>query len=312
MNSNSPRIVFLGMTGLYSLIPFRKLIEAGHQPVGLIIPRPDGGAEPRWLDPSSFQGEGTPFMLTSPPQNILQTAALHAIPVLELGSIKHPAALPTLQSLNPTLIVTACFPHLLPPSWLDIPPQGCTNLHPSLLPAYRGSAPLFWQFRAGEKRTGITLHFMDQTPDTGDIIFQAAVPFQDGITTSEAEHLLAEAGARLLLEAISKLDKLPSIPQSEIHASYQPRPTPEDRLISTSWTARRTYNFIRGAADWGPFEILLPDTRLKVLAALDFQSGTGQPSDTSWESENIILIRFSDGVVRISVEHPPSLDKIRS
>ena len=121
------------------------------------------------------------------------------MPVLEVGWVDA-AGLRALDALEPDVAAIACFPWLFSRPWRDRPPRGCVNLHPSLLPAYRGPAPLFWQFRAGETRTGVSLHVVDGGADTGSVIAQEAVPFPDGIDTAGAEALTARAGARLCAE----------------------------------------------------------------------------------------------------------------
>jgi methionyl-tRNA formyltransferase len=207
------RIVFMGMTEQFTLIPFQALVDAEVNMAGLVLPRPRADSEgPRWLKPMPPPGD-LPMLSSPVTLNAAHLAAGAGIPILEVGSLKDPRAFDALDSLAPDLICAACFPRLLPGRWLDRPRFGCLNLHPSLLPAYRGRDPLVDQFKAGERHTGVTLHFMDEGVDTGDIVSQAEVPFPDGITLSEAESLTAQAGAQLLLEALRLLPNLPRRPQ---------------------------------------------------------------------------------------------------
>ena len=302
MAKSKPRIVFMGMNGIFSWIPFHALIEADQNVVGLIIPRQTADSEaPRRIEIPTYSPAESPTLLTLPNPSILQQAATYYIPILEVGSLKNPGSQNALQALQPDLICVACFPRLLPPAWLEVPSLGCLNLHPSLLPAYRGPAPLFWQFRSGEQRTGTTLHFMDKTTDTGNLVNQVEVPFPDGITGPEADRLTAEAGAQLLLKALAAPNRIPHSPQPTHGASYQPRPASEDRMLSTTWPARRAFNFIRGASGWGPFELQVDDVGIKVTEAIEFVEGM-ELGYAYRRDEKDTWVQFADGAVRVSFE----------
>jgi len=286
------RIVFLGMPGVFSVIPLRTLLEAGLAVVGVIIPRRHQ-AEPRWLVPDLHSLPMSPPTLTG-------LAVAQRIPILEAGSLRRPEALAALDSLQPDVIVCACFPRLLPREWLARPRRSCLNLHPSLLPAYRGPEPLFWQFRNGEARTGVTLHFMDEGADTGDMIAQAEVPFPDGISSETAEELTAEAGARWLVEAL-RLAEMPRRPQPNIGVSYAPRPAPADLVIPTTWSARRAFNFIRGASEWGPFEIVTASSRYAIRQAMRFLPEAVLGAETQPDGARR-WIQFSPGAMLVLPE----------
>jgi methionyl-tRNA formyltransferase len=158
-----------------------------------------------------------------------------------------------LADLQPDLIVVACFPYIFPPTLLELPRYGCLNLHPSLLPAYRGPLPLFWMARQGERRAGVTLHFLDEALDTGDIVAQTAFDWPDGISGVDLERRCAEEGAKLLPAALQQLaqgGELPRRPQPQQGSSYFSWPTQQDFVIPTHWEARRAFNFLRAAVDW--------------------------------------------------------------
>lgn len=282
------RIVFMGMPCEFSRIIFRALSDAGLLIVGLIIPSPHPAARTtRWQPP--------PSGVVLWPKTLTSAAHARNVPVLEVGPLRSPESLAALETLEPDLICAACFPRLLPPAWLAHPRMGCLNLHPSLLPAYRGPEPLFWQFQAGERRTGITLHFMDAGADTGDIVAQAPVPVADGIRGAEAERLMAEAGAQLLLEALSK-PALPRQPQPASGASYAPRPTAADLVITADWEARRAFNFIRGAREWGPFEVRMAARRYHVS---DAEAIAARASALPPSNDLAVSLPFAFGAVRL-------------
>ncbi|MDH5506134.1 MAG: formyltransferase family protein [Anaerolineae bacterium] len=291
------RIVYFGMAGEFSRIPFEKLLAAGANVAAVVFPRP-GRAEggPRWL-PAAAKPIGSGNLLLSPAQpNILALAARHQIPVLEVGALKSAAALDAFKALKADLGVVACFPRLLPEAWLEATPLGCLNLHPSLLPAYRGPYPMFWQLRAGDTRTGVTLHRMDAGTDTGDIVAQREASWPEGARDLELDRLAASLGADMLIEALA-LEQLPRKPQPNHGASYQGAPTEADRVISLGWAVRRAFNFVRGARAWAPFWVDVGDGRhVQVDEALAFELGSEQPHGYI-EGDGEKRFQFSDGVL---------------
>lgn len=161
-----------------------------------------------------------------------------------------------LRGLQPDLIVVACFPLMFPSALLTLPRYGCLNLHPSLLPHYRGPTPLFWIARRDEHFTGVTIHLMAETLDSGDIVAQTRFERPEGISEAELEQRCAIEGADLLADVVDRLNRgqpLPRRPQIEAEASYFPSPSGLDFQIPTAWPVRRAFNFIRGAEEWPLF-----------------------------------------------------------
>jgi methionyl-tRNA formyltransferase len=185
---------------------------------------------------------------------IVHLAWAHSIPVWEVGTLSAAPTRALLANVQPDLIAVACFPYIFPHTLLQLPRYGCLNLHPSLLPAYRGPIPLFWMARQGERQAGVTLHFMDEGLDTGDIVAQTAFDWHDGISGADLERRCTEEGAKLLLAAVEQLGlvgELPRRPQPQAGSSYFSWPAEQDLLIPTHWPARRAFNFIRAAGvDW--------------------------------------------------------------
>lgn len=288
------RIVFMGRPCEFARIPFHALLAARLDVVGLIIPSAGPAGDSAALSRRAPEALALPVL----PLGLTELAAAHAVPLLEVRRLRDGQALAALDELRPDLICAACFPRRLPAEWLSRPRQGCLNIHPSLLPAYRGPEPLFWQFRLGEPRTGVSLHFMDEQFDTGDLVAQAAVPFGDGITGAEAERLTAEAGARLLIDALSGPAR-PRMPQPPQGASHQPRPARVHCLIDVDWPARRAFNFIRGAGEWAPFEIRGRGWNLPVRSALGFDPGATLDGPVLRDGQTW-QVRFSDGVVTVA------------
>ncbi|MBW8012884.1 MAG: hypothetical protein FVQ83_16830 [Chloroflexi bacterium] len=297
MSQIAYKIVFFGMGGVYSLLPLRALLENGAQVAAVFFARPESTRqEPRWL-PRAAAKDPQALVVLPETDSIISAAGEFEVPVLEVGELES-EALSILRELSPDLIVTACFPRLLPQEWLETPRLGCLNIHPSLLPAYQGRYPLFWQFRAGEHDTGVTLHLMDTGVDTGDIVAQKGLTFPEGVTAWNADKLAAEAGAELLVDVLAK-PKLSQQPQPSAGASYQGIPTEADRTIPTSWPVRRAFNFLRGADDWAPFWIEMEDgERLEVNRALGFELD----AELDAYYENIgeeKRVQMEDGVLRV-------------
>jgi methionyl-tRNA formyltransferase len=277
-------VVFLGTGGAFSRVALEGLLGAGVEVGALVVP----GIRFRELS-------RPPRQVMPPAPRAVQVAWAHDVRVIEVGSTEDAAAIRTIAGLQPRALAVACFPWLLPRAWRELAPLGALNLHPSLLPAYRGPAPLFWQLRAGEARTGVTLHRIDAGVDTGDIVSQEEVPYPDGLRRDGLEALLAETGAALLAEAASR-ERLGGRPQAEAGASHQGPPGARDLEVPTTWTARRAFNFIRGAVGWGPFTIVTESNRWPTTEALSFTAAGGEPGSLravaeGWE------IGFSPGTV---------------
>lgn len=291
--------LLLALDSPFSRPVLQALLDAGRPPAALVLPNPTRTAPLASLPPLANQQTDQRLpVLTTPQASLSQTASLHQIPLLTLGDLRHSGTLAALRAYQPDFLITACFPRLLPSEMLALPRVGCLNLHPSLLPAYRGPEPLFWQFYFGETRTGVTLHWMDEGADTGDLLAQTEVPFPDGISLSQAETLTAQAGGALLCRALSAPDPLPRIPQPTRGASAHPRPTADDLVIPTMWEVRRAFNFLRAVEAWGPLEVVGVDVgRLRVRRAVGWAEGSG--TVTAERGEKRWEVQFVGGSIEL-------------
>jgi methionyl-tRNA formyltransferase len=294
-------VMFMGMGGAFSAIPLKSLIEQGIDVCAVVTPG---------LALSSSDSSGRMDLPLAgaghPPETIASLAQGHAIPVEYVHRLNDAPTLDRLAAYRPDVILVACFPYVFPPALLQLPRLGCLNLHPSLLPAYRGPAPLFWQFRQGERQTGVTLHVMDERLDAGDILLQAALPLHDGLTGPEAEALLAEQGGQLMLEALDLLarDALTPRKQDESAGSYFPWPAEPDFQISRHWPAQRAFNFIRGTQEWGcVYEIVIGHERFPVQRAVSYsaQHELDKPYVLIGRE---LWVQFVPGVLRALVARP--------
>ncbi len=295
------RILYLGMFGELSLRPLAALIKAGATLCAVVVPAsdPKGFETLRELEPPQPDADALPVLSKFVSPNIVTLAWDNHIPVFEVADIRRSPS--SLDELRPDLICVSCFSRIIPRQLLALPKFGALNLHPSLLPAYRGPSPLFWQFRNGETRAGVTLHFMNERADAGDILLQSEVKFPDGITSAEAERICAAAGAQLMVDGIKLVENgnPPHREQSEGEASYFPFPSRADCTLSTEWPARRAFNFMRGASEWSPFEIRVSESVFRVREALAY-SPDEKLGESYRREGNELLIQFSPGVLRVS------------
>ncbi len=301
------RVLYFGMPVEFSAATLRRLRDAAVEVCGVVVPRP---TRPASISPDAFILHPSSFI----PHPSAFSLAASGLPLYEAASLKAADTLSALAAFKPDVICVACFPHIFPRALLNLPPLGCLNLHPSLLPRYRGPAPLFWQFQQGEAETGVTVHFMDEGADTGDIALQRPVLFPDGCTGQQADRLCGEAGGELLGETLRLLaeGRCPRLPQTPgrddpmgrlpagdvpTERLYWPWPAPADFELSPAWPARRAFNFVRGTAHWGlPYGITLEDRRLEFRRAVSYTPG--ERLGAAWrERGGEVAVQFADGVV---------------
>lgn len=305
-------IVFMGSDCEYTRIVLESLIGArvkitavwlaGQNLPGLaedatIKPLLPPNADITENDPNSL-----PLTSTFASDSVLKMTWKHGIPLYGVKRIKAVETARILKSLAPSLGIVACFPRLLPESLLTVPRHGFLNVHPSLLPEYRGPAPLFWQLRAGEQRTGITVHWMDARFDTGAIAAQRLVPLADGISEHDATRVMAHAGGRVLVDVLQHVLGGEMLYHKQAPGgSYQPWPHAEDFVISAEWSARRIFNFMRATVVWGhPYLLDLDGTRWLLSDALSWSNYTAL--ETPYEvNGDIFTLRCSPGTIQTRI-----------
>ncbi|MDD2534540.1 MAG: methionyl-tRNA formyltransferase [Eubacteriales bacterium] len=248
-----PRIIFMG-TPDFAVPALTRLIDLGY-PIVAVVCQPD-------------KPTGRHQVLTAPPVKV--TAIQHDIPVIQPVKIRTGEFAAQLTALNPDLIVTAAYGRILPPHILAIPHQGCLNVHGSLLPEYRGAAPVQWCIIDGKTETGITIMRMDEGMDTGDILLQGRLPIVDTLDAGQLMDQLAVLGADLLPGAIEGVlaGTIQPVLQDPSKATYAAMITRQTGLVDWQQSASTIHNLIRGTYPWPGAWTTLPDgRRLKLHRA---------------------------------------------
>ncbi|GAC1435569.1 MAG: hypothetical protein NVSMB65_09570 [Chloroflexota bacterium] len=304
------RVLFFGMEGTFSREALAVLLGAGCPVCAVVVPRgavPGAGAAPVRLP---RRRQALPVLGASRTPTLASMAAGAGVPVVEVGQIRHPAVLAALGDLRPTVIGVACFPWLLPGALLRLPVHGAVNVHPSLLPSYRGPAPLFWIFHDGLDHAGVTVHVMTGQADAGPSLRQSSLPLPAGIASAEAERLLAREGGRWLGDAIGALHARMARPveQQVVEAPRAPLPGAGDLVVTAGWSARRAFNFIRGLRDWErPVVVQVGTASFPVLDAESYEATATLPVPLRRLGGNRMLVRCTPGTVTVAVRpHPPA------
>jgi methionyl-tRNA formyltransferase len=292
------RLLFFGLPAGVSAVVLRGLLDDGRDVAAVVVP---AAAVPHLLPNPAvpitpLSPPVLPALALGQPADLLSLAWSRGLPVLAVADFAHAGTLAALTAFAPDVAVVACFTRRIPPAALAVPRWGFLNLHPSLLPAYRGPQPLFWQLRDGAP-TGTTVHIMDAGLDTGDIAAQTVVTLPDGLSGPAAERTLALAGLGLLRGVLDELAAgvVRRQPQGA-GGSRQGAPAAADFALSTGWPARRAFNFMRGTADWGQPYAVEVNGRTEWLAAADEWRETTLDRPSVRHGRHII-IRFSPGVL---------------
>jgi methionyl-tRNA formyltransferase len=243
------RVLFYG-TPEFALPTLDALLER-HEVVG-VITQPDKPA-----------GRGQ--RVTAPPAKRRAEAA--GIAVLQPARLRDSEWPARLAERSPDVAVVVAFGQILPKAVLDVPARGSINVHASLLPRYRGAAPIAWAIIRGETETGITTFQMDPGLDTGDMLLREATPIAPDESAGELGNRLAEIGARVLLRTLDQLDALVPTPQDHDAATLAPRLKKEDGWLRLLEPARDLANRVRGCAPWPGAAVMTPVGRVLIWRA---------------------------------------------
>jgi methionyl-tRNA formyltransferase len=247
-----PRILFMG-TPAFAVPALEGLADNGY-PVIAVVTQPDRP-----------QGRGR----TMAPPPVKVVAEAHGLTALQPEKVRTPDFLEAFRQLAPDLVIVAAFGQILPREIIHGPREGCINIHPSLLPKYRGAAPINWTLIRGEEKTGVTIMRMDEGVDSGDILLQEETPIGAEEAFGALHDRLATMGAGLLLKALAMLEAgtLQPRPQDHRLATTAPRLAPEDGLIRWDTDARAIVTLIRGLSPTPSAYTFLNEKKLKIFMA---------------------------------------------
>lgn len=275
------RIAFFG-TPSFAVPSLSVLLESGEEIVS-VVTQPD-------------KRKGRSRALSSPP--VKELALQKGIRVLQPGGMREPLFLEELNAMRPEVIAVVAYGKILPPQVLELPPLGCINVHASLLPKYRGAAPVQWAIINGERKTGVTTMLMDEGLDTGAILLQENVDIFEEDTSETLGKRLSDVGARLLIETIQmiKTGVVRPVPQSGT-PSYAPPLRKNDGKINWSDTAVAISNFVRGMYPWPCAYCYLNKERIKITK-VKTAGGSGRPGRIEKAGEDF-LVGAGEGMISI-------------
>jgi methionyl-tRNA formyltransferase len=265
----SLKVIFMGTPPF--AVPALEELHHSHHKIQLVVTQPD-------------RPKGRGRKLVMPP--VKQRALDFDYPVYQTSSLRTSEAMARLEQLAPDILVVVAFGQILLPSVLALPRLGAINLHASLLPRYRGAAPIQWAVINGEKETGVTTMQMDADLDTGDILLMTKYPLDPTETAQSLHDRLAVIGAALLLKTLDGIaaDTIQPIPQDDHLATYAPMLSKRDGHIDWDSSAAELDCFIRGMNPWPGAYTFLDQERYKIHAARPLPTATNEPPGTVLQS----------------------------
>jgi methionyl-tRNA formyltransferase len=282
------RIVFMGTAEL-SCDSLRALMASPLFQVVAVVTQPD-------------RPKGRELKLQ--PSPVKELALQARLPVLQPERARDAAFLAALRELQPDLIAVAAYGQILPPSILDLPRFGCLNVHTSLLPRYRGAAPIQWAILNGDTETGVTIMKMDAGLDTGDILTQATTPIHPEDNSETLHDRLARMGAELLVRTIPDhvAGKLLARPQPVEGASHAPKIKKQDGCLDWTQPARALWNRVRGLVPWpGAFSYLpgQPQPHLLKIWQAEVVDRSGPPGEILQADKAGLVVGCGRAALRI-------------
>ena len=287
------KIVFMG-TPEFAQVALRALVEDG-QEIVLVLTQPD-------------KPKGRGYTLT--PSEVKVYALEQGLRVETPTTLRTHEAEELLRSVNADLFVVAAYGKILPENILNIPPLGCVNIHASLLPTWRGAAPIQRAIMNGDTVGGVTMMYMDVGLDTGDIILQKSIDIPDDMTAGDYHDEMARVGAEATLEflRLAEQGSFPRVKQTGDFC-YAEKITKDDQFVSFEETAVQTHNRIRGLAPVPSAFSFLDGKRIKLHASY-VSNGKGTPGEVLRADKNGIEVACSDGSVVITVLQPEGKGKM--
>ena len=279
------RVVFMGTPDIAATC-LKKVLADGFEVVGV------------YTQPDRPKGRGMK-MVASP---VKEVALAAGIPVFQPENFREEETVEALRELKPDVCAVVAYGRILPQKVLDVPKYGCINIHASVLPKYRGSAPYQWAVLDGLTETGVTAMYLCREMDAGDIIDVSKTPIGENETAGELLDRLAELGADLLSKTLRRFaseGKVPAVPQNPDEVSYAPMLDKTMCPIDWNKTARQVHNHVRGLHPWPVATMVLQGKTFKVHAA-HVVSGSGTPGQILGLTKTGLVIACGEGAVEIT------------
>lgn len=278
------KIIYMG-TPDFAVGPLKALIKAGHE-VCAVVTQPD-----------RQKGRGKEMA----PSPVKECALEYGLPVLTPVKIKEKESVEELKKYPADIFVVAAFGQLLSEEILNMPKYGCVNIHASLLPKYRGAAPIQWSIIDGEKETGVTIMQMDKGLDTGDILFQKKVPITKEETGASLFDKLAKAGAELIVEALAKIERgeVNPVKQDDNNSCYAKMLTKSVGKIDWNKSAVEIERLVRGLNSWPSAYTEYKGKQLKVWKAEVLPHIDGRPGSITKVTRDAVVVCTGDGALSL-------------
>ena len=279
------KIVYMG-TPDFAVLPLKALIEDGHE-ISLVVTQPD-------------KPKGRGHKMMPPPVKVC--AEENSIPTYQPLSMKTDEAYDMLAKENADLFIVAAYGQILPQRILDIPKHGCVNIHASLLPKYRGAAPIQWCIINGETETGVTTMQMNAGLDTGDMLVKETVEITETETGETLHDKLAEAGVITIRKTIEQIENGTLSPeqQDESLSCYAPMIDKTTGILDFTKPATELHNLIRGLNSYPYASTTYEGTPFKVIASKVVENTKGTPGEILSVDQNGILIACADGAILVT------------
>lgn len=288
------RVIYMGTPdfAVYGLV---SIIEAGHQVIACFTQPDKAKGRSKRLQPTPVKAKALELN----------------IPVYQPEKIREEENISIIKSFNPDVIVVAAFGQILPESILNIPQYGCINIHASLLPKYRGAAPIEWSIIDGNKETGVTTMYMEKSLDTGDMIDKVVVPIEDNDTGESLHDKLALAGGKLIVETLAKLENGSASreKQDDSLSCYAKMLYKDMGYMDFNMTAIQLERLIRGLNPWPTAFTTINGKTLKIFKA-EVTDGDGKPGEIIAVNKNTFTIACKKQALTIKEIQPEGKKKM--
>ena len=278
------RVVFMGTPDIAATC-LKKIIADGFEVVGV------------YTQPDRPKGRGMKMVYSA----VKEVAIANNLPVFQPESFREDATVEELKALQPDVVAVVAYGRILPQRVLDIPAKGCVNIHASILPQYRGSAPYQWAVLDGLKETGVTAQHMVLKMDAGDVIDVAKTPIGPDETAGELLDRLAVLGADLLSRVLTRFESgdVTGVPQNEAEVSFAPMLDKSMCPIDWNKTARQVHDHVRGLHPWPVATMELKGQKFKVHATKVVE-GSGKPGEILGLTKTGLKIACGEGAVEVT------------